>query len=139
MPMKDKVFIDSNVWIYLYDLRYPEKQKTAINLIESMPNEKIVISTQVLKEMFAVLIKKIGYSIEDWKHAIRYYENYLVVDTPLNLIQTGLNLMLTHSISFWDSLIVAAADSANCSRIITEDLNHGQEISGMEIFNPFFS
>ncbi|MEX0966636.1 MAG: PIN domain-containing protein [Bacteroidia bacterium] len=60
-----------------------------------------------------------------------------IVETPLSVVQIALDIMLTRQLSFWDALIVAAADRANCSVLITEDSNHGQQILGMKVQNPF--
>lgn len=136
MRMKNKSFIDSNIFIYLYDDKYPERQAHSRSLIRELKNN-IVISSQVLKEVSSVLLKKFDLPIETVKSFIYVSEKYEVVDTPAPVIRHALDLMLSHSVSFWDALIIATAQSAYCNRIYTEDLQHGQKFSGLEIVNPF--
>lgn len=138
MPMKDKVFIDSNFFIYLLDKDNKDKrQHCAALLLQLEKTASIVISTQVIKEVSAVLIRKFNYPISYLRILISQMEKFEVVETPATTILSGLDIMESHQISFWDSMICASAASANCSTIVTEDLNDGQELLGMKICSPF--
>ena len=55
-----------------------------------------------------------------------------------SLILNGIGIKRKYKISFWDALIVAAAQRAVCKILFTEDLSHGMKIAGIEIVNPFF-
>ena len=114
------------------------KQKACSDyLVELEEKATIVISTQVVKEVSAVLLRKFNYPIPELKALISFLEKFEVVETPVSSIRSGIDIMESHQLSFWDSLICAAAASANCSAIVTEDMNHGQEILGMKIQSPF--
>lgn len=96
----------------------------------------IVISTQVVKEVSSVLLRKFNYPVNDLKVLISYLEKFEVVETPIETIRSGLDIMESYQLSFWDSLICAAAASSNCSTILTEDMNNGQDILGIRIQSP---
>jgi predicted nucleic acid-binding protein len=66
-----------------------------------------------------------------------YSENLEVVQNSSEIIERGIDISIIFKISFWDALIIAAAEYSKCSEIITEDLNDGQIINGMRIKNPF--
>ncbi len=59
----------------------------------------------------------------------------VTIDTPL--ILTATDLHAAHSVSFWDALIIAAAQSAGCDEIWAEDLRHGRQFGNLKIVNPF--
>lgn len=138
MLTKSKVFIDSNVFIYLFDKDEKEKQQRCAELLQELEEEHtLVISTQVVKEVSSILLRKFKYPVTDLKTFINHLEKFEVVETPIHIISKGLDLMLTNQLSFWDSLICASAESANCAMIITEDMNDGQLVAGMKIQSPF--
>lgn len=138
MPTRTKVFVDTNVFIYLFDKDESAKRKRCGDLLKELEqDQEIVISTQVIKEICAILIKKFDYPIPELKVFLGYLQHFEVVETNPAVIGRALDLMLTESLSFWDAVICASAEAANCKTLITEDLNHGQEIAGVSICNPF--
>jgi predicted nucleic acid-binding protein len=60
-----------------------------------------------------------------------------IVLIDLSIIEQAIDISVIFQLSFWDSLIVAAAEKANCEYLITEDLNNNQKIRGIRIINPF--
>jgi predicted nucleic acid-binding protein len=66
-----------------------------------------------------------------------YSENLEVVQNNSDIIERGIDISIISQISFWDALIIAAAEYSKCLEIITEDLNDGQIINGIKIRNPF--
>ena len=145
----DKIFIDSNIWIYAFistDDLTPEdliKHEICINLLEVLYQQKIIIvSTQVINEVHWILIRKYGVKDEDAKLKI---DLGLLEISRLSIInQTtyddAFNLRQQQNISFWDSLIVASALENDCSTLYTEDLQHDQLIEAkLKIINPFVS
>ncbi|CAI8812458.1 protein of unknown function [Methylocaldum szegediense] len=53
------------------------------------------------------------------------------------LYQRSLDLQARYGFSFYDALIVASALEFDCTRLYSEDLQHGQRIGGLTIENPF--
>jgi len=107
------------------------------SLIEALAGDLYgVISTQVLQEFYVAATKKLAadpLAVKDILHSFRRFET--VVITP-EIIKEAIDCSLISRLSFWDSLIVVAAESAPCEKIWTEDLNDGQIIRGVRIENP---
>jgi predicted nucleic acid-binding protein len=138
MPTKSKVFIDSNFFIYLLNKdEAVKRQKCADLLLTLEKTSTIVISTQVVKEVSAVLLRKYHYPVDDLKVLLSQMEQFEVVETPVSVIRNGVDIMQSYRLSFWDALICAASANAKCTTIITEDMNNGQQILGMKIQSPF--
>lgn len=138
MRTKSKVFIDSNFFIYLLNKYEKEKRRQcAALLLELEETSSIVISTQVVKEVSAVLLRKYHYPVDDLKVLLSQMERFEVVETPMSVIRNGIDIMQSYQLSFWSALICAAAHQAKCTAIVTEDMNDGQKILGMKIRSPF--
>lgn len=135
--MKDRCFIDTNIWVYAH--LYTENNKKsdiALTLLESSP--LLVTSTQVLNEYYSVLLKK---KIADAN--IQDNIEVMLDISDIHIIQVT-TLYLTHKIklkygfSYWDSLIVASALEASCPILYSEDMQHQQVIEkSLTIINPF--
>ena len=140
--MSDKVFVDTNILIYAYDLDAGQKNAISSAAIKDLwKNRSGIISIQVLQEFYVNVTRKIPNPLSKPK-AREIIENYLAWDVELNEVITILaasEIEERYNLSFWDALIVAAACNAKADKIITEDLNHGQRIEGILIENPFAS
>lgn len=138
MRTRSKIFIDSNFFIYLLNKDEEAKRKQCAELLLKLEKTStIVISTQVAKEVSAVLLRKFQYPADHLKVLLSQMERFEVVETPVSLIRNGIDIMQSYKLSFWDALICATAAHAKCATIITEDMNDGQLILGMKIRSPF--
>ena len=132
-----KVFLDTNILCYSMDHGDKRKMKASRKLLERMQAEgKGVISTQVLQECYMTATKKLGMDALHAKGIIASFEHFEIVTVTGSLIREAIDCQILHRISFWDALIVVAAESARCDRLWTEDLNMGQIIRGVRIENP---
>jgi predicted nucleic acid-binding protein len=115
------------------------KQKTAREVVKNIvKNDAAFISTQVLQEFYNISTTKLHLqplSAKEYVHS--YSKNLKVVENSAVIIEKGIDISMISQISFWDALIVAAAEYSGCSEIITEDLSDGQIINGVKIRNPF--
>jgi predicted nucleic acid-binding protein len=138
--MSDKTFVDTNILVYAHDLDAGRKHKIAKDLItEIWESQSGVISTQVLQELYVTLTRKIPAPLKRTK-VRRILNNYLTWDVAVNdgsTILQASEIEEAYNISFWDALIISAAYTKNAARILTEDLNEGQQIEGIMIVNPF--
>lgn len=134
--MGGKVFFDTNVLVYAHDRRDPARQKQALELIATH-GDRIVISTQVLQEFFVTATSKLGIPDLETKEIIQAWRRCETVGIDPARIGDAIDIRILNRISFWDGLILAAAASANCVSLLTEDLNHGQTIAGVRVENPF--
>ncbi|MFA6902897.1 MAG: PIN domain-containing protein [Gallionellaceae bacterium] len=134
--MSGKIFLDTNIVVYLYSGDEPEKQAAALSLIEQ---NNPVISTQVLSELANTLSRKFGLSYDVVAKAVAEVRDACtVVPVMPDTIAQALGLAQKYKYSYYDSLILAAALSAGCETLATEDMQHGQLIEGVvTIRNPF--
>jgi len=135
---RGKIFIDSNIFIYAMDKRYPDKRKGAAAVLRAVEKDGIgVVSTQVLQEIYVAATTKLGIAPLDMKDALIKLQSLELVHIDFALIQDAIDCSILNRISFWDALVVVCAAKSNCSELYTEDLNHGQVIRGVTVCNPF--
>jgi predicted nucleic acid-binding protein len=133
-----KVFFDTNILVYAADEADPRKKERARELMRTQSKEnEIFISTQVLQEYYVAVTKKLGIEALTAKELLRSLERFSSVVIEPNLIAEAIDISILHKLSFWDSLIVAAADSVHCESLFSEDFSDGQIIRGLRIVNPF--
>ncbi len=136
--MSARSFLDSNIFVYTDDMRAPQKQARALDLVERCQVERTgVISTQVLQEYFVTITKKLKVSTEIARRKTELLGRFELVRIGSDDILAAIDLHRLHQISFWDSLIVRAALQSGCSILFSEDLQAGRRIDGLEIVNPF--
>ena len=136
--MKDKIFIDSNVLIYLASEQDLKKKSIVTGLMDKHFT-KIVISTQVLGELFTVLKRKTNLSSEEISQiTIKYSDEFFVENIERQNFIKAIDLHLKYQFSYYDSLIIASALIANCKELYSEDMSHNQLIDKkLRIINPF--
>ena len=138
--MRDRVFLDTNILVYAYDKNEPKKQIRAQDILKAaIEEESGIISAQILGEFFVVVTRRIKepLPIDDAEKIIDIISVLPVAEIDKNLVRDAINIQKGYGISYWDSLIVATAKREGCDRIITEDLNSGQNYDGVLIENPF--
>lgn len=138
--MADREFFDTNILIYASDRSEPEKQFQARRLLKhAIEHETGVISAQVLSEFFMAVTRRIQepLSIEEAEQVVEQLAILPVVELDLALVRQAIGTCRRYQISYWDSLIVAAAKKSGCTRIFSEDLNPGQSYHGIAVVNPF--
>jgi predicted nucleic acid-binding protein len=136
--MTDKIFIDSNIWCYLFIKDEHEKYKIAEKFISDKANNSIfVISYQVINEVTNKLIQK-KLENEIIKENVQYmYKICTIQDFSKDIIILAFDLREKYSVSFWDSIIVASALNSNCTILESEDMQDGLKINNMIINNIF--
>lgn len=135
MPVaKFKHFLDSNVVLYLLSAD-AAKADSAEALLKTYP----VISVQVLNEVTNVCQRKLQMSWDEVAQFLELVRSFCRVVPLTETIHDQARWMAEqHRLSFYDACIVAAAASANCSTLYSEDMNHGQILEdSLTIRNPF--
>ena len=136
--MSNNIFLDTNLWIYLYAKNPPDKYQKVAEIIK-VNSSLLLISTQVLGELFHVLTRKNFTSKID---AITIISD-LINTFPVQAINTAeviqaLEINTKYNYSYWDSLIIATALLGKCSIIYSEDMQHNHLIDNkIRILNPF--
>jgi len=132
--MKDKIFIDTNILLYLYDLD-TEKKRKAKEILKS----NHCISTQVLNEFSNVSIKKIKLNYKDLDENLKkIIEKTTVFVFTEETILSAVKIQYKYKLQYYDSLIIATALENGCSVLYSEDMQHKQLIENkLTIINPF--
>jgi len=138
--MPDKFFLDTNIFVYSFDSRYPAKQKKAQQLIEkALSGRNGFVSYQVIQEFINVALRKFEKPLT--VHECRAYLDDVLWPLcdglpTLGLYRRALELKDEMTVHFYDALIIASASEIGCKILYTEDLHNNQHISGLTIQNP---
>jgi predicted nucleic acid-binding protein len=136
----DRLFIDTNILVYAFDVSGGEKHRKALSIIRNLwETNHGVISTQVLQEFYVTVTGKIPHPMEN-KAAKATVQDLLTWKTVVitgDLIINAIEFHSRHRYSIWDSLIIASAIAGGAKTILSEDLADGQTIRGVTIKNPF--
>lgn len=139
--MPDKFFLDTNIFVYSFDVLSKKKQRRAQDLIhEALTEHHGIISYQVIQEFLNVAMRKFAapLSVDDSRLYLRSVLAPLCAVYPsLALYESALQIVEETKYGFYDALIVAAAVSADCTLLFSEDLQNGRGIHGLTIQNPF--
>jgi predicted nucleic acid-binding protein len=137
--MNDKTFIDTNVLIYGHNVDAKAKHEAAKRVLQELWNSRSgALSMQVLQEFYMNVTRKIPRPISraSARLVVNTYTIWCVETTPSEIFM-AFHIEDESHLGFWDALIVAAAIKSGAHRILSEDLNAGQTISGVRIENPF--
>jgi predicted nucleic acid-binding protein len=133
--MSGKIFFDTNILAYASDKGEPRKQKIARKEIRAHPSASI--STQVLQEFFVTATKKLNIEPLAARDIMATFRGLEVVVIEFEDVIAATEGSLLWQLSFWDALVITAARKARCQTLLSEDLNDGQTIAGIQIRNPF--
>ncbi|MDE1953989.1 MAG: PIN domain-containing protein [Betaproteobacteria bacterium] len=136
--MNARSFIDTNVLLYADAGDAGDKQKLAVALIRShMVEASGVVSTQVLQEFAAAGLRKLGLPLELVRGRLEFFTGFEVISASPQAISQALDVRQRWNLSFYDALIVQAAQASGCTELLTEDLQAGATIAGVRVVNPF--
>lgn len=137
--MSDRYFCDTNILMYAHDNAAGEKHERAKTLVEELWRErKGVVSTQVLQELAVNLRRKAARPL-DAKATREIVADYLTWQVVVNggeSILEALDLEARFQISFWDALVVQAAQASGAEILYSEDLSDGQTYGSVRVINP---
>lgn len=137
--MAQKYFVDTNILICAHDRSAGVKHDRARRTVEELWNSGDgVLSTQVLQELCINLRRKIAkpLPVDEVRQLIEDYLSWeVVVNTPVSVLQ-ALEIEARHKISFWDALVLQAAESAGAEVLYSEDLTSGHHYGTIQVVNP---
>lgn len=138
-----RVFVDTNLWVYPLDHREPQKARFVSAWLRQLADTNdIVVSTQVLIELRSVLTRKLepAYTADDTRAALDALAKFDVVPTHAEMVLDAHELAAAKQLSWFDALIAEAALRSGCTRLYSEDFNHGQKLGdALVVQNPFVS
>ena len=136
------VFVDTNVFVYLHDDSEPEKKLRAGDWIAFLVGHRAGrLSFQVLQEFYTILTRKLklGFKEGEPQKIVRELASWQPIPIDLTVLEHAWLLEERYPLSWWDALIVAAAQTCECEVLLTEDLQHGQMFSAVRVVDPFKS
>lgn len=134
-------FFDTNILVYAFDEGEPERGEVTRTLIEKHLIEGDgMLSVQVLREFYSATRKPTHpLPIEKAVEAVGYLATFSPIAEDARMVVGAARRSREFALSFWDALIVEAALRGGANRLLTEDLQHGQQIEGLLVENPFLN
>jgi predicted nucleic acid-binding protein len=137
--MSDKYFVDTNILLYAHDTSAGEKHERARTLVEELWRDRSgVVSTQVLQELSVNLRRKAGrpLDVKATREIVADYLTWQVIVNGGDSILEALDLEARYRISFWDALVLQAAQASGAEVLYSEDLSDGQMYGTVRVVNP---
>lgn len=134
------VFVDTNILLYAHDSEAGEKSHVAESRIRGLwESGQGVLSVQVLQEFYVNVTRKIAkpLPIPVAREILRTYRSWVRTETTADTVLRATEISELAQLSFWDSLIIAAAEAVGATELLTEDIPDGQTIAGIKVVNPF--
>lgn len=136
--MTAPVFVDSNIFLYAVDDADPRKQQVARDWRAELWKSRLGrVSFQVLNEFYVNAMRLKPAASDEARAEVRDLLAWKPVVVDAAVLERGWKLQDRYRLSYWDALIVAAAKTASCGFLLTEDLQDGQKLDGVEVVNPF--
>lgn len=139
--MSGRFFLDTNLFVYTFDVTAPAKAKKAAQLIrQAADTGEGIVSYQVVQEFFNVAFRRFLQPMnvgEAEQYLITVLRPLLAVHSSPAIYLAAFRLREKHRLSWYDSLILAAALEGQCETLYSEDFQHGRKIEGVLIENPF--
>jgi predicted nucleic acid-binding protein len=138
--MTAAVFVDSNVFVYARQGREPVKQPLALQWLERLWRDRLGrTSVQVVGETYVTLTRKIEPALaeaEAWEYVSALFA-WEPQPVDAAVVRRARDIEQRHHLSWWDSLIVSAAQLQNCAMLLSEDLQDGAAYGSVVVRNPF--
>jgi len=140
--MTGPVFVDTNVFVYRHDASDPTKQARAEQWIRLLAIGRTGrLSFQVVQEIYATLTRgrRLSFDPAEARQIVEALSVWKPIQIDLAILRRAWFIEERFRFSWWDALIVAAAQATECSVLLTEDLQHGQLLDGLRVVDPFAS
>jgi predicted nucleic acid-binding protein len=138
--MSVKVFVDTNVLVYARDASEPEKQAQAAEWMAALWTRRAGrLSYQVLQEFYVTVTAKLlpGLDKEMARRDVRALWAWEPMAADARVLEGAWLLQDRHRLSWWDALIVAAAQMSGCRYLLSEDFQEGLDFGDPRVINPF--
>jgi predicted nucleic acid-binding protein len=133
-----RLALDTNVLVYAEGLNGAARRRSALAIIEKLPQATTFLPVQALGELFAVLVRKANRPPARARAAIlSWRDTFPLIETSPAVLVAATDLAAGHAFSIWDAIIFSAATSAGCRLLLSEDLQDGFTWNGLTVTNPF--
>ena len=140
--MDERVFVDTNVIVYSRDASEPRKQTLAMQWMKHLWETRTgLLSFQVLQEYYITVTEKLHPGLEKAaaQDAIRSLFSWKPIAIDVHVMERVWLIQTRYMLSWWDALIVSAAQISDCSYLLSEDFQEGQKYGNLKVINPFNS
>jgi predicted nucleic acid-binding protein len=137
--MADKYFVDTNILIYAHDRTTGVKHERARDLVEKLwTSGQGVLSTQVLQELCVNLRRKVArpLGVDEIRRLVNDYMSWEIVVNSADAVIQALEIEIRYKTSFWDALILQAAEQSGAAILYSEDLAARQSYGAVRVVNP---
>jgi predicted nucleic acid-binding protein len=140
MSAVESVFFDTNILVYAHDAGDKCKREKARSLIfDGMRDGTGVISAQVLGEFYVTVTRKIAEPLapDEARRELLLLSRLKTVEIDAVLVLKATDIQAASQTSYWDALILAAAERAQCKEVLSEDLSSERIYGSVRVVNPF--
>lgn len=139
--MNVRFFLDTNIFVYSFDGNAPQKSSRASELIrEAVRSRNGIVSFQIVQEFFNIALRRFTHPMtaaEAEQYLTTTLRPLMAVNSSAALYAEALRLSARYNLSWYDSVVVAAAIEGGAHVLYSEDFQHGQEFGPLRIENPF--
>lgn len=128
---------DSNFMAYAEGVDDRKRQELAAGLVKAIDTRQIVVPLQAAGELLRVLIRKLKLDPQEAAARVAVWLRYPTQDTNRRVVEDAMEIVSLHALQVWDAVILAAADVAGASVLLSEDMQDGFKWRGVTIANPF--
>jgi len=138
VSVAERYFVDSNLLLYYVDPVDSGKQARALEWLEALWRAGAgCLSWQVLHEFYWNAVRKMRLEPERAREIVEDLAHWRPVDTSLGLIQQAWHWMDSAQLTYWDALILAAAQRSGARYLLSEDFQTNRRYDGVQVLNPF--
>ena len=133
-----RIAFDTNVLAYAEGVGDENHRTRSLNLLSTLPQDKIVIPAQCLGELYRVLTGKVHRNPKTTRKAIlSWSDSYSIEESSWTAFQSALDISVDHSLQIWDALILAVCAENHCRLLLSEDMQDGFTWAGVTVVNPY--
>ena len=133
-----KIALDTNILAYAEGVNGKEMKRAALELVEKLPENTVLLPVQTLGELFNLLVRKAKRAPSQARRAILSWQDaFSLIETSAEVMLAATDLATDHQLSIWDSVILSAAAEGGCRLLLSEDLQEGFTWKGVTVTNPF--
>ena len=133
-----RVALDTNILAYAEGVNGAAMKRTALELVEKLPEGAVLLPVQTLGELFNLLVRKAGRAPAKARKAmLSWRDTFPLIETSIEVMLAAADLATDHQLSIWDAVILSAAAEAGCRLLLSEDLQDGFTWRGVTVTNPF--
>ncbi len=138
MIVSSRFTFDTNILIYSVDRSGGNRHDIAVDLVEKAADKDCYLTVQVLGEFYHAVTRK-NHAKPDQAIAFTriWQQIFPVAAANQDTFNDAVEYVCDHNISFWDAMLWVTAKQTGCGYIISEDMQHGRRLGGVEVLNPF--